>query len=87
MKLTHVTLLASAAAFAGLMLAAVPASAYVVCNGGDCWHTEKRFTAPGVTFNWHPDDWYFHQHWDNDHHFHDLHDGRGYWKGGVWIGL
>jgi len=86
MKFRHVSLLASAA-FAGLMLASIPASAYVACNGSDCWHTDKRFTAPGVTFDWHPDDWYFHQHWDADRHFHDYRDGRGYWRGGVWVTL
>ena len=58
------------------------------CNpGGDCWHTDSRVTAPGVTFDYHPDDWYFHQHWDADHHFRDYHTGRGYYKGGVWITL
>ncbi len=81
-------LLASAAALGGMMLLAAPASAYVACNrDGDCWHTEKRYTAPGVKFDWHPDDWYFHQKWDADRHWHELHDGRGYWKGGVWINL
>ena len=88
MKLTH-KLLAAAATAAGLVLTfAAPASAYVACNrDGDCWHTERRVTVPGVTFSWHPDDWYFHQHWDRDHHWHDYHDGRGYWRGGVWITL
>jgi hypothetical protein len=66
-----------------------PASAYVYCNGGDCWHSDSRFATPGVTVEHHPDDWYFHQHWDRDrdHHWHDYHDGRGYWRGGVWITL
>ena len=88
-------LLATAASLAGagfvaLTLTATSASAYVACNrDGDCWHTEKRVTAPGVHFDYHPDDWYFHQHWDNDrdHHFRDYHEGRGYYKGGVWITL
>lgn len=84
-------LLATAAFVAGIGLAATaPASAYVACNHeGDCWHTESRVTVPGVTFDWHPDDWYFHQHWDTDRdrHFRDYHTGRGYYKGGVWITL
>lgn len=82
-------LLAGAAVAAGLgIFATAPAAAYVACNrDGDCWHTEKRVTAPGVTFAWHPDDWYFHQKWDADRHFRDYHEGRGYWKGGVWITL
>ena len=82
-------ILAGAAIAAGFAFAAAaPASAYVACNReGDCWHTEKRVTAPGVTFDWHPDDWYFHQHWDTNHRFRDYHEGRGYWRNGVWITL
>jgi hypothetical protein len=40
-----------------------------------------------VHFAFHPDDWYFHQHWDADRHFRDYHEGRGYYKDGVWITL
>jgi hypothetical protein len=76
---------------AGALVATVaPASAYVACNrDGDCWHTDARPHAPGVRFNVHNDDWYFHQKWDGDkdHHYRDYHDGRGYYKGGVWITL
>jgi hypothetical protein len=88
MKLLQKTLLA-ATAVAGLCLAAAaPASAYVACNHeGDCWHTETRVKVPGVTFDYHPDDWYFHQTWGPDRHFRDYHPGRGYWKGGVWVTL
>jgi hypothetical protein len=85
----------SATAFAALMATgalvatAVPASAYLACNhDGDCWHTESRVHAPGVSFDYHPDDWYFHQKWDGgDRHYRDYHEGRGYYKGGVWITL
>jgi hypothetical protein len=64
------------------------ASAYVACNrDGDCWHTDRRVSAPGVRFDYHPDDWYFHQRWDDHRHFRDYHDGRGYYRGGVWITL
>jgi hypothetical protein len=82
--------LATAAIAAGIALAATaPASAYVACNrDGDCWHTDKRVTAPGVRFDFHPDDWYFHQKWEgSDRHYRDYHEGRGYYKGGVWITL
>jgi len=72
----------------GALVATVaPASAYVACNGGDCWHTDTRPRAPGVSFSIHPDDWYFHQTWNGDRHFRDYHEGRGYYKGGVWITL
>jgi hypothetical protein len=86
MKL-NLILAASALALLGT---AGSASAYVACShDGDCWHTDQRVHAPGVTFAYHPDDWYFHQHWDNDrdHHFRDYHEGRGYYRNGVWITL
>jgi hypothetical protein len=74
-----------------LMVTAAPATARVVCNNeGDCWHTDSvPRHVPGVTFNVHPDDWYFHQHWDSDRdrHFRDYHEGRGYYRGGVWVQL
>jgi len=88
--------LMSAAAVAALMSAGAlvsttaPAAARVVCNNeGDCWHTDAAPPrVPGVTFSAHPDDWYFHQHWEGgDRHYRDYHDGRGYYKGGVWITL
>jgi len=84
----------SATAFAALMATGVlvatagPASAYLACNrDGDCWHTESRVRAPGVRFDYYPDDWYFHQRWDGDRHYRDYHEGRGYYRGGIWIGL
>jgi len=45
--------------------------------------------APGVRFDFHPDDWYFHRHWDNDsrYHYRDYHAGRGYYRNGIWITL
>jgi len=73
-----------------LALTAGSASAYVACNrDGDCWHTETRVHAPGVRFDFHPDDWYFHRHWDNDsrYHYRDYHAGRGYYRNGIWITL
>lgn len=76
---------------ASAMLAmAAPASAYIACNrAGDCWHTESHYAPPGVAFQFHPDDWYFHRHWDDDHRYHwrGYREGRGYWRGGVWITL
>ena len=84
----------SATAVAALMATgvlaatAVPASAYMACNHeGDCWHTESRVAAPGVRFDYHPDDWYFHQRWDGNTHYRETHEGRGYYKSGIWIGL
>ena len=83
------TLLLGAAAAAGAMIAlAAPASAYIACNHeGDCWHTEARYAPPGVRYDYHPDDWYFHQRWDDRHHFRDYHEGHGYYRNGIWITL
>lgn len=65
------------------------ASAYVVCNRfGDCWHTDHRYRyEPSLHVRFHDDNWYFHRRWDDDHehHWRDWHDGRGYWRNGVWI--
>jgi hypothetical protein len=82
-KLALGTLVAVGAALAF----SLPASAYVECNGGDCWHSEDRVAAPGVVIEHHPDDWYFHQHWNADRHWHDYREGHGYWRSGVWINL
>jgi hypothetical protein len=85
------TLVLGAVVGAGTLMAlAAPASAYIACNhDGDCWHTESRYSAPGVRFDYHPDDWYFHRHWDGDEHRHwrGYHEGRGYYRGGLWITL
>jgi hypothetical protein len=81
------TTVAALVSIAGLAASSTAASAYVACNGDDCWHTDSRVRAPGVRFEYHPDDWYFHQHWDANRHFRDYHTGRGYYKGGIWITL
>ena len=85
--MTMKKLLLGAALTAGAMIGvASSASAYVACNGeGDCWHTESRYRYPGAGFTSHPDDWYFHQTWGSDRRFRDYHEGRGYWRGGVWV--
>ncbi len=68
---------------------ATGASAFVYCDANaECWHSD----APGVFGNdsgivTHPDDWYFHQHWDADHHWRGYHEGHGYYRNGVWITL
>jgi hypothetical protein len=90
------TLLAASAAVivgaAGLIVIATPASARVVCNSyGDCWHTDARYDYNRYDRDqrpvYHSDDWYFHQHWDSDrdHHFRESHEGRGYYKNGIWL--
>jgi hypothetical protein len=64
------------------------ASARMVCNNtGDCWHTDANDTYPGTGYVNHDDDWYFHQRWDGNTHYRETHEGRGYYKSGIWIGL
>ena len=88
MKIFSKLLLAGATVAGLAVMAAAPASAYVACNAeGDCWHTDRRVAPPGVRFDYHPDDWYFHQHFDDHRRFRDYHEGRGYWRGGVWVNL
>lgn len=83
------TLMLGAALGAGALTAmAVPAAADIACNRwGDCWHVDSRYDRPGVRFDYHPDDWYFHREWrDRDRmRWRGYHDGRGYWRNGVWI--
>lgn len=72
-------------ALGALALSAQSASAYVACNGaGECWHTEHRYHPRGEALQWHPDDWYFHRTWDNNH-WRGAQPGRGYYRNGVWI--
>jgi hypothetical protein len=79
--------LAAAGATAVATLLASSASAEVVCNrAGECWHTDHRYHYnPSVGVVVHPDDWYFHQHWDDQHRWREHHEGRGYYREGVWI--
>jgi hypothetical protein len=77
---------ATAALLAAGALAATTngASAYTVCNRfGECWHTERHYDYParlGVRF--YGDGWRWHRHHYNWRHHHD---GRGYWRNGIWI--
>ena len=80
--------LATAMAAGGVAVTASPASAAIVCNAaGDCWHVDRKYHyRPELRLETHPDDWYFHRHWDQDkdHHWREYHEGRGYWDHGVW---
>ena len=88
-QLAATTGVAATLALGMTAVSATPASAYVVCgNGGECWHTDRhyRYTRE-VQAQVHPDNWYFHQDWahDSNHHWRDHHEGRGYYRNGVWI--
>jgi len=73
----------------GLAVTATPASAYVVCNAsGDCWHTDHRYRyQPTFALRTYPDSWYFHRDWEREKamRWRSHHDGRGYYRNGVWI--
>lgn len=87
MKKLLVSAALSAVIGAGSLLAfTAPASAAVVCNRtGDCWHTNSRYSyRPAWGLTVHPNNW----RWGaRDHYRWREHNGRGYWRGGVWIGF
>jgi hypothetical protein len=86
MKMRYIAL-ASAAVLGVCFAATAPANAYLACNrSGDCWHTDRKVAPRGERFDYHPDDWYFHQRWDadKDRHYRDYHEGRGYYESGEW---
>jgi len=70
---------------AGAMVAATSsADARVVCNRwGDCWHVRDNYAYPGgFGIVVHPDNW----RWGHrDHYRWREHEGRGYWRNGVWV--
>jgi hypothetical protein len=76
----------TAAVFVAGMMAVTSASAAIVCNAdGDCWHVKGRYTyRPEFGVTVHPNNW----RWGGHDHFRwREHDGRGYWRGGVWVGF
>lgn len=78
------TLLACAAALA---LTATGASAEIVCNDdGDCWHVKRHDYKPELKLHIHPDSWKWGEHEHAKYRFRE-HEGHGYWRSGVWIGL
>lgn len=76
--------IAAAAAVVGLTALATSASAAVVCNReGECWHVRGHYTyRPEFGIVVHPNNWRWGEHekfvWRE-------HEGRGYWRNGVWI--
>ena len=72
-----------------LIATTAPAAARMVCNNsGDCWHTDNRYSYDHqVGARYHNDDWYFHQTWNDQRHYREPHEGRGYYKSGIWIGF
>lgn len=82
---TSLKLVAAAALSAGLLGgSATSASAAVVCNrDGDCWHVRDHYDyRPEYGVVVHPDDWRWATH---DRYRWREHEGRGYWRSGIWV--
>jgi hypothetical protein len=64
---------------------ATSASAAVVCNNdGDCWRVKKKHDYPaGVNLNFYDDEW----EPGDGFRWREAGEGRGYYRGGVWIGF
>jgi hypothetical protein len=75
--------LVAAGAFA---LSAASASAEIVCNDdGECWHVKERAEyKPEFRLHVHPDNWRWAEH---EHYKWREHEGRGYWRSGVWVDI
>ena len=69
-----------------LLLSATTASAEIACGrGGDCWHAkEHRDYRPEWGVAVHPDNWKWAA--NEKYRWHE-HEGRGYWRDGVWVGF
>ncbi|MBV9046213.1 MAG: hypothetical protein JO167_07860 [Alphaproteobacteria bacterium] len=83
--------IASLVGIGGLAATTTAADARVVCNRyGDCWRETVRYDYPsalGVRFY---DDNWRHRYWrDRDRYrswrWRADHQGRGYWRNGIWI--
>jgi len=63
------------------------ASAAVVCNGeGDCWRVNKRHDYPaGANLQIYGDDWTWGE--GDNYRWREPGAGRGFYRGGVWIGF
>jgi hypothetical protein len=69
-----------------LALTATAASAEIVCNReGDCWHVKMRHEYhPEFGITIHPDNWRWEEREHHKYRWRE-HEGRGYWRNGVWI--
>jgi hypothetical protein len=78
--------LASAAFGVGLLALPMSASAAIVCNDeGDCWQTAERYTyPPDVRLQIYDDDWVMDT---KKYKRREAGKGRGYWRGGAWVGF
>jgi hypothetical protein len=75
----------AALAVLGTVALTAGASAAVVCNeDGDCWRTKERLTyPPDARVQIYEDDYKL----GPKYKWRDAREGRGYYRGGVWIGF
>ena len=76
----------AAAVAAGAASLGATASADIVCSTADnvCWHVHRHHYEykPDFGVVVHPDSWT----WSTDDHYTwKEHEGRGYWRDGVWV--
>jgi len=85
MKTASKIAVAALLAAGAMTMTAKPAAAYIACNGeGECWHVHRHYVyRPEYGVVVHPDSW----RWRHDEYRWREHRGRGYWRGGVWIGF
>ena len=74
----------AAISVASLAVSTMSASAAIVCNReGECWHVRGRYAyRPEFGLTVHENNWRWH---DGEHFTWREHEGRGYWRNGVWI--
>lgn len=74
----------AAVAGSAVAAAALPAAADIVCNReGECWHVRGHYEYRhefGIVV--HPDNWRWRH---GERYTWREHEGRGYWRHGVWI--
>ena len=77
---------AACVAACALAFTATAASAEIVCNDeGDCWHIKTRHAyRPEFRVEIHPDNWKWEEREHKRYRWRE-HEGRGYWRNGVWI--
>ena len=78
-------LVTAAALGIGILALPVSASAAVVCNAeGDCWRTTERLTyPPEASVTIYDDDYTI----GPKYRLREAGKGRGYYRGGVWVGF
>ena len=84
MKRIAIAAAALALSAATLTLTTTAASARIVCNQwGECWHVRDNFAyKPEFGLTVHEDGW----KWGaGDKYRWREHEGRGYWRHGVWV--